>query len=175
MLRNSTEERGQSDLNSPALAVCISFGSIPFYVACLSKAQSASGCVLADRDEDATRRNGTAIVSSTFFSDPDACWLRNGAVALVLYTYTGQALMCIQSKLFSLVMPAAMQSKREGKQALIWALKPSLQCSENKSLFAAKKKKKRKINLQQYRGSFFTVSSACTHTFTYVPPQIDTS
>lgn len=92
-------------------------------------------------DKDAPRRNGTAIVSSTFFSDPDACWVQNGAVALMLYTYTGQVLMCIQSKLFSLVMPAAMQSKRKGKQALKWALKPSLQCSKNKSLFAAKKKK----------------------------------
>lgn len=89
-----------------------------------------------------TQEKWTAIVSSTFFSDPDACWLWNGAVALLFYTYTGQALMCIQSKLFSLVMPAAMQSKRKGKQALKWALKPSLQCSENKSLFAAKKKKK---------------------------------
>lgn len=111
-------------------------------MACLSKAQSAGGCDLADIDENAPRRNGTAIVSPTFFSDPDACWLWNGAVALLFYTYTGQALMCIQSKLFSLVMPAAMQSKRKGKQALKWALKPSLQCSENKSLFAAKKKKK---------------------------------
>ena len=69
--------------------------------------------------------------------------------------------MCILSKLSFLGMPAAMQSKRKGKQALKWALKPSLQCSENKSLFAAKK-----INWQQYRVSLFTVSPAYTRTFT---------
>lgn len=33
-----------------------------------------------------------------------------------------------------------MQSKRKGKQALKWALKPSLRCSENKSLFCCQKK-----------------------------------
>lgn len=75
MLRNSTQERGQADLKNPALAAFISFGSIPFHVACLSKAQSAGGCALADMDEDAPKRNGTAIMSSAFFSGPDARWL----------------------------------------------------------------------------------------------------
>lgn len=146
----------------PALAVCISFSSIPFGTARLSEAHSTGGCASSDMDEDAPGRNGNTVVSSTFFSDHNACWLWNGGLSLLLYTRTGQALMCIQSKLFFLGMPAAMQSKRKGKQALKWALKPSLRCSENKSLFAAKKK----INWQRYRVSFFTVYPAYTRTFT---------
>lgn len=145
----------------PALAVCISFSSIPFGTARLSKAHSAGGCASSDMDEDAPGRNGNAVVSSTFFSDHNACWLWNGGLSLLLYTRTGQALMCIQSKLFFLGMPAAMQSKRKGKQALKWALKPSLWCSENKSLFAAKKK----INWQRY--SLFFHCIPCLHSHLY--------
>lgn len=66
-----------------------------------------------------------------------------------------------------------MQSKRKGKQALKWALKPSLRCRENKSLLAAKKKKNQLAMVQ----SLFSLYALLTLTpsLRYVPPQIDTS
>lgn len=118
---------------------------------------------LSVMDEDSPGRKGNTIVPLTFFSDPDACGLWNGGVSLLLYTRAGQDLMCFQSKLSFLGMPAAMRSKRKGKQTLKWVLKPSLWCSENKSLFAAKKKKK--INWQWYSLSFHCIP--CLHSHLY--------
>lgn len=145
-------------------SVSLHFTQLLSILAGLSEAHGAGCCASAATDEDTSGRNGKTSTPSAFFSNSDVClpW-RSTWRYHFCFDDVGQSLVCVQSKLAYLGMPAAMQNKRKGKQALKWALKLSSWCSENKSHFAAKKKKK--INWQQYSISLFPVSFAFTHTF----------
>lgn len=132
-------------------SVSLHFTQLLSILAGLSEAHGAGCCASAATDEDTSGRNGKTSTPSAFFSNPDVClpW-RSTWRYHFCFDDVGQSLVCVQSKLAYLGMPAAMQNKRKGKQALKWALKLSSWCSENKSHFAAKKKKKNQLAAVQY-------------------------
>lgn len=77
--------------------------------------------------------------SLALFYHPSASWLWNSDMPLLFYRRWLMFNVC--SKQAGFLGHASCSAEwKKGKEALKWTIKPSLQCSENKSLSVAKKK-----------------------------------